>query len=241
MEVPTFHEETKHFTTANNSLRVLSLRILDLASHKEALINEIGAKIPKYARRWQSQEYAHEEDKIQTNPSKSKAQATGSQTSVFEFFPRKNASGLGLPKRAFLRGTESEKIAASLSDDDLKEDNDKKDNDTVNAPTTVKKPPNSVLLKKFSKGKILELEIHAKIPEKRLYEGLHKLLEGWKQYGLKNLVYLFTIYAFEPWFVPNGDGRSLIKFNKKTGSTKTLTKLATEIQIILQKEGVLDK
>ena len=41
--------------------------------------------------------------------------------------------------------------------------------------------------------------------------------------------------------LPNGDGRSLIKFNKKTGSTKTLTKLATEIQIILQKEGVLDK
>lgn len=156
------------------------------------------------------------------------------------------------------KGTESEKIAASLSGDDLKEDNDKKDNDTVNAPTTVKKPPNSVLLKKFSKGKILELEIHAKIPEKRLYEGLHKLLEGWKQYGLKNLVFNITNMIitgklvndsilflrstlFEIMVLPNGDGRSLIKFNKKTGSTKTLTKLATEIQIILQKEGVLDK
>ena len=155
-------------------------------------------------------------------------------------------------------GTESEKITASLSDDDVKEDNGKKDNDTVNAPTTVKKPPNSVLLKKFSKGKILELEIHAKIPEKRLYEGLHKLLEGWKQYGLKNLVFNITNMIitgklvndsilflrstlFEIMVLPNGDGRSLIKFNKKTGSTKTLTKLATEIQIILQKEGVLDK
>lgn len=229
-----------------------------------------------------SQEY----DMKDKNPNQSPISKSAEPTLVVKLpslssFQGKNASGLGLyqrePSKVTLpsltsnnssvgeniedgaeKGTESEKIAASLSDDDLKEDNDKKDNDTVNAPTTVKKPPNSVLLKKFSKGKILELEIHAKIPEKRLYEGLHKLLEGWKQYGLKNLVFNITNMIitgklvndsilflrstlFEIMVLPNGDGRSLIKFNKKTGSTKTLTKLATEIQIILQKEGVLDK
>ena len=113
-------------------------------------------------------------------------------------------------------------------------------------------------MKKLSKGKILELDVRAKISEKRLYEGLHKLLEGWKQYGLKNLgintadmiisgklvndgILSLRSTLFEIVILPNGSGRSLIKFNKKTGSTKTLTKFATEIQIILQKEGVLDE
>ncbi|QHS71898.1 serine/threonine protein kinase [Saccharomyces paradoxus] len=196
-------------------------------------------------------------------------------------FQGKNASGLGLyqrePSKISLpsfttsisnvdegiedqaeKGNKEDKIAASPINDDMNEDDVNENNDKENAPNTIKKSSNGAFLKKFSKGKILELEIHAKIPEKRLYEGLRRLLEGWKQYGLKTLGFNYTDMIitgklanesilflrstlFEIMVLPNGDSRSLIKFNKKTGSTKTLTKLATEIQIILQKEGVLDK
>ncbi|CAI4056489.1 serine/threonine protein kinase SKDI_03G0480 [Saccharomyces kudriavzevii IFO 1802] len=192
-------------------------------------------------------------------------------------FQGKNASGLGIyqrePSKVSLptatidtsdavenRETEVKKelkhdsIATNLPDDNVKENN----NATAEAPSRIKKSSNVSILKNISKGKILELEIHAKIPNKRLFEGLHKLLEGWKQYGLKKLgfdaakmiikgklvndsILSLRSTLFEIIVLPNGDDRSLIKFNKKTGSSKVLTKLATEIQIILQKEGVLDK
>ena len=142
-----------------------------------------------------------------------------------------------------------ENITTSLSNDNIKKNDDTKD--------TIREYSNVSFLKKFSKGKILELEIHAKIPAERLFEGLHKLLEGWKQYGLKNLgfdtanmiitgklvndnILSLRSTLFEIIVLPNRDDRSLIKFNKKTGSTKTLKKLGYEIQIVLQKEGVLD-
>ncbi|EJS44542.1 kcc4p [Saccharomyces arboricola H-6] len=193
-------------------------------------------------------------------------------------FQRKNASGLGIYRRdssevsisgvssnsgdvdehrddEVKKETEYDNNEASLSsNDNIKESNNTKDEPTI----TPEKSSSVSLLKKFSKGKILELEIDVKLPGKRLYDGLHKLLEGWKQYGLKNLEFdaanmiitgklvndsILSLRStlFEIMVLPNGNNLSLIKFNKRTGSTKTLMKLATEIQIILQKEGVLGK
>ncbi|QID83876.1 serine/threonine protein kinase [Saccharomyces pastorianus] len=187
-------------------------------------------------------------------------------------FQRKNASGLGIYQREPSNKSLPE-VATNVEDIDEDGENEKGkeiqyENVTtsisnsnikknVNTKDTVRESSNVSFLKKFSKGKILELEIHVKIPAERLFEGLHKLLEGWKQYGLKNLrfdtpnmiitgklvndnILSLRSTLFEIIVLPNGDDRSLIKFNKKTGSTKTLKKLGYEIQIVLQKEGVLD-
>lgn len=125
------------------------------------------------------------------------------------------------------------------------------------------KKRNTSFFRKFSKSSNektngeFDAELYASVAAKQLFNGLQNLLQGWKKYGLKgvksmpdkltltgklsseNILSLrSTLFEMVVW--SRGKG-SIVGFRKKSGSTKTLKRLVSEIEKVLLKERVLTK
>ncbi|CCD22224.1 protein kinase GIN4 NDAI_0A00660 [Naumovozyma dairenensis CBS 421] len=125
---------------------------------------------------------------------------------------------------------------------------------------TTEKKRNVSFFRKFSNNsatiKGYDHEIYVNIGSRQLYTGLRKLLEGWTQYGLKDVrsdntamkitgklandnILSLRSTLFELLVEPKGSKYSLIGFTKVQGSSKVVRRLFTEIEKVLNKEGVL--
>ena len=97
--------------------------------------------------------------------------------------------------------------------------------------------------------------IYASVSQKQMYDGLQHLLRGWTKYGLKGVKTNSRNYSingklandnilslrstvFEITVKQNGKS-SCITITKKSGSTKAVKRLSSEIEKVLQKEKVL--
>lgn len=129
--------------------------------------------------------------------------------------------------------------------------------------TSNDKKRNNSFFRKFSKSSTpvvsnsYDSKLYATVSAKQLFNGLNNLLRGWSKYGLKDVV------SFEDTMTITGrlsgenilslrstlieivvyteDEFGVIAFRKKSGSTKTMKRLAGEIENVLNKEGVLQK
>ncbi|GMM58061.1 protein kinase [Maudiozyma humilis] len=123
------------------------------------------------------------------------------------------------------------------------------------APET-KKSSNNSFFRKFSNNSEGFREVlESSVSQKQMYEGLQHLLKGWTKYGLKSVksnprnatitgklanenILALRSTVFEIVVSPDGKN-SRVTITKKSGSTKAVRRLSSEIQKVLQKENVL--
>ncbi|EDO18975.1 hypothetical protein Kpol_2002p46 [Vanderwaltozyma polyspora DSM 70294] len=133
-----------------------------------------------------------------------------------------------------------------------------------NAKHSSDKPRSTSFFRKISKGLTVQndttgydVKLFSNVSVTQLYNGLFNLLKGWKDYGLKEIksnkeafsisVRLSSdnILSLRSTFVDMvvfSEGKhSVIGFRKKSGSSKTLKRLTSEVEKVLRKEGVLAK
>ena len=119
-----------------------------------------------------------------------------------------------------------------------------------------KKSSSSSFFRKFSNNSEGFREVlDSSVPQKQMYEGLQHLLKGWTKYGLKSVksnprnatitgklandnILALRSTVFEIAVTPDGKN-SRVTITKKSGSTKAVRRLSSEIQKVLQKENVL--
>ena len=110
--------------------------------------------------------------------------------------------------------------------------------------------------RKFSNNNEDSVDIlYASVSQKQMYDGLQHLLRGWTKYGLKGVktnprnysingklandnILSLRSTVFEISVKQNGKS-SCIAVTKKSGSTKAVKRLSSEIEKVLQKEKVL--
>lgn len=126
--------------------------------------------------------------------------------------------------------------------------------------TNTEKKRNVSFFRKFSKSSEKDItafdgEINTTVSAKQLFLGLQNLLHGWTQYGLKdvrsypermtltgklaseNILSLrSTLFEMVIW---SRGKASVVGFRKKSGSSKAIRRLITEVQKVLLKEGVI--